>query len=116
MIVSAEEMRALEDAAFARGITAEALMEQAGERCADAIHDFFPIPGTVVAVFGKGHNGGDALVAARHLGAAGWEVHVVPAFDPQNWNDLVTKKFDECGLAQQHAPGSLETAVRHRTR
>lgn len=116
MIVSAEQMRALEGAAFDRGITAEALMEQAGERCADAVIDFFPQPGTVVVVFGKGNNGGDALVAARHLGAAGWEVHVVPAFAAEEWNALVSKKFDECGLAAHHAPGSLETAVRERAR
>ena len=60
-------MRAAEEAAFARGITAEALMDQAGERIARALTRFFPRPGKCIVFAGKGHNAGDALVAARWL-------------------------------------------------
>ncbi len=112
MIVTAAEMRALEEGAFARGVSAEALMEHAGERCAEAVREFFGRPGACVAVFGKGNNGGDALVAARHLATTGWETHIVPAFAESEWNELVHKKFGEYGLARHHAAGGLEEAAR----
>jgi hydroxyethylthiazole kinase-like uncharacterized protein yjeF len=74
MILTAEQMKAAEDAAFASGATAEGLMEIAGEGIARCIRKFFPKAGTAVVFCGKGHNGGDALVAARHLKEAGWHL------------------------------------------
>src|SRR5580765_5534113 len=41
-IITPAQMRTAEEAAFARGITAEALMEQAGEGIARAVVRFFP--------------------------------------------------------------------------
>ena len=73
-------MKALEEKAFAEGVSAEALMEEAGQQLARAVRQFFPKPGVCIAVFGKGNNGGDALVAARHLAEAGWEVRLVTVF------------------------------------
>ena len=61
-VVSSAEMRAAEDAAFARGVTAEALMEMAGAGIARAVVQFFPSPGRCVIFLGKGNNAGDALV------------------------------------------------------
>ena len=49
-------------------------MEIAGKGIAGSIRQFFPGAGTVVVYCGKGNNGGDALVAARHLAEAGWRV------------------------------------------
>ena len=57
-------MRAVEENAFASGITAEQLMEEAGAAIARQVQKTFPTPGLCLAVFGKGNNGGDALVAA----------------------------------------------------
>ena len=74
MIVSASQMKAAEEAAFAAGATPEGLMEIAGEGIASCIGQFFSDPGTAVIYCGKGHNGGDALVAARHLLEHGWRV------------------------------------------
>lgn len=51
-------------------------MEIAGERVSRCIRQFFPQSGSVVVFCGKGHNGGDALVAAQHLKAAGWRIFV----------------------------------------
>lgn len=107
MILSPSEMRALEQGAFADGVSPEALMNEAGARIAEAIQQFCPVPGECTAVFGKGHNGGDALVAARHLASAGWTVHLVPAFPRDQWATLTRKKFEEAGLAHHHAPGRL---------
>ena len=74
------EMKALEGRAFAEGVTAEALMEEAGAQIAAAVVQFVPTPGRCVVHFGKGHNGGDALVAARHLAERGWSCELKPAF------------------------------------
>lgn len=80
MILTAEQMKAAEEAAFVSGATPEGLMEIAGEGIARCIRQFFPRPGNAVVFCGKGHNGGDALVAARHLREAGWHLVVRLAF------------------------------------
>jgi NAD(P)H-hydrate epimerase len=54
-------MREAEEAAFARGVEVEKLMEQAGAGIARAVVQFFPRPGRCIVFAGKGHNGGDAL-------------------------------------------------------
>jgi NAD(P)H-hydrate epimerase len=80
MIVTARQMKDAEEVSFASGATAEGLMEIAGEGIARCIRQFFPEAGTAVVFCGKGHNGGDALVAARHLRKSGWHLDVRPAF------------------------------------
>ncbi len=87
-------MRALEERAIAEGITAESLMEQAGEKIAIAVRQFVPAPGRCVVFFGKGNNGGDALVAARHLAAAGWKIEVRAAFPRDQWAPLTGRMHD----------------------
>ncbi len=88
MIVSCAGMRAIEERAFSDGINAEALMEDAGWQIAEAVRQFIPGAGRVLIFFGKGNNGGDALVAARHLAAAGWELEMRPAFPRSQWGGL----------------------------
>ena len=97
MIVSCSEMKALEATAFAKGVSPEALMEEAGRQIALAVQHFFPSPGDCTASVGKGHNAGDALVALRHLAAAGWGTSVSAAFDESEWSPLTRKKFGEFG-------------------
>ncbi|MEW6581406.1 MAG: NAD(P)H-hydrate dehydratase [Actinomycetota bacterium] len=53
------------------------LMERAGLAAADAVLARFPAAGRAVVVVGKGNNGGDGMVVARHLAEAGWQVEVV---------------------------------------
>ena len=74
MILSRESMQALEARTIARGIAADVLMETAGAKLARCITQFHLRPGLLVCYTGKGHNAGDAFVAARHLSAAGWMV------------------------------------------
>ena len=95
MILTCAAMKALEEKAFAEGVSAEALMEEAGLKIARAVRQFFPAPGVCVAVFGKGNNGGDALVAARHLAEAGWEVRLVAVFPERDRAPLPAAKFAE---------------------
>jgi len=94
MILTSHEMKALEERAFADGITAEALMEEAGRKIAETVRQFYPWPGRCIVVFGKGHNGGDALVAARHLAEAGWTLEWKPAFPEDKWAPLTRKNWE----------------------
>ena len=82
MLLTAREMKAAEEEAFASGATPEGLMEVAGEGIFRCIRQFFPKPESALVYCGKGHNAGDALVAARHLREAGWRIFVRLAFPP----------------------------------
>lgn len=58
-------------------IGSDVLMESAGRGLADAVIATEPDDAPILVLAGPGHNGGDALVAARHLAEAGYDVHVV---------------------------------------
>src|SRR6476619_1424814 len=76
-VVTAAEMRSLEEAAFARGVEAPALMQQAGAGVARIIRDMTGHTGArVVVLLGPGNNGGDGVVAARTLAGEGLHVSV----------------------------------------
>lgn len=72
-IVTIEEMRALERAADASGLSYDQMMENAGRAAAEAINDRVQA-GRVLILIGPGNNGGDGLVVARHL--ANWHYAV----------------------------------------
>jgi NAD(P)H-hydrate epimerase len=74
MILTAQQMKVAEELAFRNGATPEGLMQIAGEGIARCIGQFFPDPGTAVLYCGKGHNGGDGLVCAKHLLNQGWKI------------------------------------------
>ena len=78
-LCTAEEMRALEQAAVAAGTPTEALMENAGLAVAQEVWiSLGAAPErTVVVLAGPGNNGGDGLVAARHLHDFGANVVVL---------------------------------------
>ncbi len=79
--LSCAEMRALEKRAIEEaGIPAVALMENAGRAVACEAARMAPT-GPIVVVCGRGNNGGDGFVAARHLDNRGRQVRVV-AIEP----------------------------------
>jgi ADP-dependent NAD(P)H-hydrate dehydratase / NAD(P)H-hydrate epimerase len=84
-----------EEAAFARGTSAEMLMDQAGAALARFVVRFFPNPGRCIVFVGKGHNGGDALVAAKHLCDRNWKVEVRLIFKEEDCSDLTRKKLQD---------------------
>jgi len=86
-------MQAAEQAVFSRGVTVETLMDQAGIGVARAIRQFFPKPGTCLVFAGKGHNGGDALVAAEQLQRIGWKIDLRLPFAEENCSELTQKKL-----------------------
>src|SRR4051812_19654557 len=92
-IVSSAQMREAEEAAFARGIGVETLMDQAGGGIAKAVRKFFPVPGTCAVYAGKGHNGGDALVAANELQKIGWRIDVHLAYPENELSELTRQKL-----------------------
>jgi NAD(P)H-hydrate epimerase len=92
-ILSSAQMRETEKAAFARGVDVEALMDNAGAGVARAVRKFFPEPGTCIVFAGKGHNGGDALVAAEQLQHAGWKVDIRLPFAEHECSELTQKKL-----------------------
>ncbi|MBU1240168.1 NAD(P)H-hydrate dehydratase [Myxococcota bacterium] len=78
-LVTAKEMRSLDAHAINNiGIPGIALMELAGAGTARAILKRWPGEGSsFLVVAGKGNNGGDGYVTARHLTNAGCEVNIV---------------------------------------
>jgi NAD(P)H-hydrate epimerase len=76
-VLSCLEMVAREKEAFASGTTAEALMNAAGEAMARRVSEIYPRADEYLILVGKGNNGGDGLVVARHLVVAGKKVRVV---------------------------------------
>jgi ADP-dependent NAD(P)H-hydrate dehydratase / NAD(P)H-hydrate epimerase len=104
MLVTCEEMRQAEEAAFARGVRAEDLMEDAGRGIAEIVRQFHETPGHCTVFCGKGHNGGDGLVAARHLSSWGWSIDLRFAFPEPSLAPLTAKKLAELPTQDQDAP------------
>ena len=102
VVLTASQIQQVEQEAFERGVEAAALMEQAGAGIARVVQQFFPTLGTCVVYCGKGHNGGDALVAARYLATCGWKALVRLAF-PKDAMALLSQSHLEELLENYHA-------------
>ncbi len=82
-IVTAAEMRAIDHATSERfGVPSLTLMENAGTAVADHVLSHYPAARKIVVLCGKGNNGGDGFVAARHLLEKGKTVEIVLLADP----------------------------------
>jgi NAD(P)H-hydrate epimerase len=76
-VVTTEEMRQIETAADASGVTFAQMMENAGRAVAEAINDWIGAKdANILVLIGPGNNGGDGLVAARYLADMGAAVHL----------------------------------------
>ena len=77
-MITAAEMKALEEQAVQDGTSIQELMENAGKKVYEIIKTKFELTGYQIVVFaGQGNNGGDGFVAARYLAK---EVPVVVLF------------------------------------
>jgi len=82
-ILTAAEMRNADQVTNDRfGVPSVELMEHAGRAVARFTLREFPQCRRIVVLCGRGNNGGDGLVAARHLAEAGCAVSVVMLGDP----------------------------------
>jgi hydroxyethylthiazole kinase-like uncharacterized protein yjeF len=82
-ILTAEVMRAAEQAAIDGGTSVEQLMERAGAGLAEAAYRFAG-PTSTLVLCGPGNNGGDGYVAARHLAERGVKVRVAALAEPKS--------------------------------
>ena len=73
-IVTNAEMGRLDARAQRFGLSGATLMENAGRGAADVLESYFDLQGLrVLVVCGRGNNGGDGFVVARHLKNRGSE-------------------------------------------
>ena len=77
-VVTVEQMRAIEQAADASGLTYDKMMENAGKSIAAAILEYWPESErwSVAILVGPGNNGGDGLVVGHYLQEAGAQVSI----------------------------------------
>ncbi|MDP0492017.1 MAG: NAD(P)H-hydrate dehydratase [Verrucomicrobiota bacterium JB023] len=91
------QVRALEKAAIEAGSSEDELMERAGEGIARQITFHFPRPGHLAACLGRGHNAGDALVAARYLKSRGWKISLISPYPEGDWAALCQENLQRLG-------------------
>jgi ADP-dependent NAD(P)H-hydrate dehydratase / NAD(P)H-hydrate epimerase len=119
--MTAEQMRGADRRAQRLGVPGEALMEQAGAAVAAVARAVLasvdrPSGGLVLLLCGSGNNGGDAMVAARHLASFGIRSAVVLVTTEdrpgtrdagQNWNRLAGLQ----GVERIHAASAHDVAI-----
>lgn len=76
-LFTAEQMREADARTEAAGIALTLLMEVAGRAVAEAVTAHYPLAEKILVLCGKGNNGGDGYVAARHLMLMGKDVRVL---------------------------------------
>ena len=83
-ILTAEQMRELDRRTTELGIPGIVLMENAGHRVVELLQEkFAPLSNhRIVILCGKGNNGGDGFVVARHLELRGYAARVLMWTDP----------------------------------
>jgi NAD(P)H-hydrate epimerase len=75
--LSREEVRDIDREAAKVGLSTLVLMENAGRGAADLLRREIPPSARIAIVCGRGNNGGDGAVMARHLDAAGYSVRLL---------------------------------------
>jgi len=126
VLIGADEMRRIDEAAVAMGLSPDALMESAGAAVAEvALVELASLgeaesvagpggplsePPLTVIFIGPGNNGGDGMVAARRLAIAGRRVLAVMAADPSRISGASTA-HNWTVLQAMASAGSLELFV-----
>jgi len=93
-VITQADTLAREKAAFASGVDALALMEAAGAAMADRIRANYPQAAEFFLLVGKGNNGGDGLVVARHLLHAGYPVRTILTALEDQLGDTPVSRLD----------------------
>ena len=88
-IVTAAQMKEIEQAGDAHGLPYLQMMENAGLAAYAELQKQFPHPGRLLVVCGKGNNGGDGFVIARAAAKDGWNVTVLLAEGEPKTSDAI---------------------------
>src|SRR6195952_446133 len=99
LLLTPEDMAAVDSAAAASGIDSFGLMEKAGYAVAAVALRHFPTALRFVVLCGPGNNGGDGYVAARSLYEGGAEVAVFHLGDPGKLKGDAARAFKSCPSA-----------------
>ena len=94
-----------------RRIPSLRLMEAAGRALAEEARNLAP-DGPVLVVCGKGNNGGDGLVAARHLMQTGYDVEVLLLWPAAELSGDAAANLERLAVeAREIAPGRIAGAL-----
>ncbi|WP_431322242.1 NAD(P)H-hydrate dehydratase [Rhizobium sp. YTU87027] len=99
LLLTPEEMTAVDAAAAASGIDSYALMERAGAAIAAALLRDFPAVRRAAVLCGPGNNGGDGYVAARRLADSGVTVDVFQMGEPARLKGDAARARDNFPIA-----------------
>lgn len=88
--VSSRESRILDRNSEYLGVSTLQLMENAGKAVSDEVAGRFPPNSEIVVYAGTGRNGGDGMVAARHLASHGYRVTLILIGTPAEIRDEAT--------------------------
>ena len=88
IVVTAEQMRTIENRIFSAGMPVAALMEKVAIKITQRLQTFFLensiTPSNKIGILvGPGHNGGDGLVVARELHFLGYSIIIYSPFSKQ---------------------------------
>lgn len=89
-IVTAAQMKEIEQAGCAHGLPYLQMMENAGLAAYAKLQERVPLGGALLIVCGKGNNGGDGFVIARAAVQDGWRVTVLLAEGDPKTPDATT--------------------------
>lgn len=109
-VVTAEEMRRLDEATISHVVPGLTLMERAGQGIFETIAEYFdPLEDFTVSIFlGGGNNAGDGLVVGRLLAEEGAQVILHYLRDPKNLspdafkNYVRLKRFRKSGVIEEN--------------
>ncbi len=113
-IVTSQEMREIDERAINEfGIPSIVLMENAGARSAEVIaeqYDKLGFESDILVFAGKGKNGGDALVVARHLISMSKKVRLFLLHEAESYNEYSRQNL-EILLKEKVRPVYLENVA-----
>jgi hydroxyethylthiazole kinase-like uncharacterized protein yjeF len=99
-ILTAGEMAEADRRSAEWGVPVSTLMENAGAAVARFVLRHGPAEGLIVALCGKGNNGGDGLVAAAHLARAGRPVRIALLGSAAELKPPVMTVYAQAGATQ----------------
>jgi ADP-dependent NAD(P)H-hydrate dehydratase / NAD(P)H-hydrate epimerase len=110
-VLDADEMRAVDAWAIKdREVPSLDLMEAAGRAVARTAAELADA-GRIVIVCGKGNNGGDGLVAARHLAETGFEVDALLLWPADELSEDATTNLERFPAAREVAGDAVAEAL-----